>query len=234
MKRPFREKLIRRGRIATALCRYAGAIVLTYTFTMVLSIKEEFEHSVELPLRTAVRGSLEDITSVRETMTVVYWRLANGDGAEEMKKSLEKDRDLIEWAERVKAVAVYAVELDRAALQVESREPMKAPANESSPTTKSYSPFDSFYGSTASEGPSEIKHEMPETSARKPAAYRNAEAIAVWNEEMKESGKGLLEIPERATLYPYQHDVRVFMWVGCGLLVLGTLPLLWVKMIGKT
>lgn len=215
------------------MLRYTGVIVLTYTFTAVMCVKEEFEQSVKTPLTMAVGGSLDDITSVRETMSVVFWRLANGDAADEMENGYEEDLELIDWAERVKQAAVFAVELDRKVVQENSPDPGARQTDDPPPVTKSYSPFDSFYGSTASESQPEIRNDRAEVSVRKSEAERNAEAIAAWNEAMRESARGLLTIPDGAALYPYQHAVQTFIWLGCGLLGFGTLPLLWQRMIGK-
>lgn len=202
--------------MATA-CRYSGVIVLTFTLTSVMAMKEEFQKMVEAPLH-AIAGPnwVDDIRAVSEGSGTAHRYLQ----AEEVGSFLidgNADDDAYRaWLEELAEVAGYAKELEESVVRGSAIKPIETGASQSD------SPFDSFYGTDVSNTP----RENSESVADKSREDLNNEALRAWNAGMKERGYAVLAIPDGAALHPYRGIVNAFLWIGGGLLAVGLVPVI--------
>lgn len=219
-----KEKWFRWGRCMATACRYAGVIVLTFTLTSVMAVKEEFQKMVEAPLH-AVAGPnwVDDIRTVSEGSGTAHRYLKAEEVGSFLVEGKEDDDTYRAWLEELAEVAAYARELEESVIRGSAIKLIDTGSSQS------YSPFDSFYGKNVSNTPSENS----ETVSDKNREDLNNEALRAWNAGMKERGYAVLAIPSGAALHPYRGIVNAFLWVGGGLLVVGLTPIfvpLWMGM----
>ncbi|MBX3743511.1 MAG: hypothetical protein KF712_21170 [Akkermansiaceae bacterium] len=213
-----REKLLRWARIAAAICRYTGVVVLTFTLTASLTEEGEFRAQVVLPLQSVAGPNwVDDISMVAESTRSAMRHMSREDIVSGLNEGREEDGDLMAWRDELRIVDAYARQLEESVIRGTTIRPISEgqEMDVSVPdpeyrNSNSCSPFDHFYGvGSANSSPQQV--EAPSGKSREDL---NNEALRAWNATMKDRNYAVLAIPSTASHYPYGDTVMSLVWTG--------------------